>query len=113
MTDNPGSSQGRGWRPDRRQFLEAAALGGLGLRLGTQASGAAGQGPPAGDGAVYLTDLDRCRPASALSTRLKRGTWKKKEEVAAWSAAGEPPILPTATRLRKLGAWELTLETPG
>ena len=36
-----------------------------------------------------------------------------KEEVAAWSAAGEPPILPTATRLRKLGEWELTLETPG
>jgi hypothetical protein len=36
-----------------------------------------------------------------------------KEEVAAWSAAGEPPILPSATRLRKLGEWELTLETPG
>ena len=76
MIDNHASSQGRGWRPNRRQFLEAAALAGLSLPLRTQASGAAGQGPASGGGAVYLTDLDRCRPASALSTRLKRGTWK-------------------------------------
>ena len=79
MIDNPGSSQGRGWRPNRRRFLEAAALAGLSLRFRTQASGAAGQGPPTREGAVYLTDLDRCRPASALSTRLKRGTWKTLE----------------------------------
>ncbi len=76
MIDTAGSSQERGWRPNRRQFLEAAALAGLSLRIRMQASGAAGQGPPTRDGAVHLTDLDRCRPASALSTRLKRGTWK-------------------------------------
>ena len=79
MIESPGSSQGRGWRLNRRQFLEAAALAGLSLRFRTQAAGAAGQGPPTREGAVYLTDLDRCRPASALSTRLKRGTWKTLE----------------------------------
>lgn len=79
MTDNHGRSQGRGWRPNRRQFLEAAALAGLTLRFPTQASGAAAEAPTTGDGALYLTDLDRCRPASALSTRLKRGTWKTLE----------------------------------
>jgi hypothetical protein len=79
MIDNHGSSQGQGWRPNRRQFLETAALAGLGLQFGTQASAAAGQAAPTRDGAVHLTDLDRCRPASALSTRLKRGTWKTLE----------------------------------
>ena len=79
MMDNNGNSQRRGWRPNRRQFLEAAALAGLGLRVRTQASEAAEGGRLTGDGAVYLTDLDRCRPASALSTRLKRGTWKTLE----------------------------------
>ena len=76
MIENHESSQGRGWRPTRRRFLEAAALAGFGLRFRTQASAAADQAAPTRDRAVYLTDLDRCRPASALSTRLKRGTWK-------------------------------------
>ncbi len=79
MIDNHGSFRGQGWRPNRRQFLEAAALAGLSLPLRTQASSGAGQAPATRDGAVYLTDLDRCRPASALSTRLKRGTWKTLE----------------------------------
>ena len=79
MTDNHGGSQGRGWRPNRRQFLETAALAGLSLPFQTRVSGAVGQGPATRDGAVYLTDLDRCRPASALSTRLRRGAWKMVE----------------------------------
>ena len=79
MIDNHGSSRGRGWRPNRRQFLETAALAGLTLPFQTRVSGAVGQGPATRDGAVYLTDLDRCRPASALSTRLRRGAWKMVE----------------------------------
>ncbi len=79
MTDKHGSSQGRGWRPNRRQFLETAALAGLSLPFQTRVSGAVGQGPATRDGADYLTDLDRCRPASALSTKLRGGAWKMVE----------------------------------
>lgn len=79
MIEHHKGSQRQGWRPDRRQFLEAAALAGLSLPLQAQASKGAGQAPATRDGAVYLTDLGRCRPASALSTRLKRGTWKTLE----------------------------------
>ena len=36
-----------------------------------------------------------------------------RKEVARWITAGEPAIVPAATRLHHLGGWDLTLETPG
>ena len=51
MTDNHGSSQRRGWRPNRRQFLETAALAGLTLPFQTRVSGAVrSRGRPLGTG---------------------------------------------------------------
>ncbi len=102
MTDNHGSSQRRGWRPNRRQFLETAALAGLSLRFRTQASGAVGQGPATRDGAVYLTDLDRCRPASALSTQLRRGAETDDWEPCWWRwrrRRSRPHLRPEPQRL--------------
>lgn len=36
-----------------------------------------------------------------------------REEVSAWMASGQRPILPSAVRLRRLGKWDLSVETPG
>ena len=76
MTNNYGSSEGAVWRPNRRQFLETAALAGLYLRVQPQGLGATSPGPTTRDGAVYLSDLDQCRPSSALSRHLRGGSWK-------------------------------------
>ena len=36
-----------------------------------------------------------------------------REEIDAWISAGAPPIIPTTTKLRRLGPWHLDLVTPG
>jgi len=60
----------------RRQFLQAAAslpavgaLGGFGLSLGQAPASYTGK-------AVYLSDLGRCEPASALSRKPRRHHWR-------------------------------------
>ena len=35
------------------------------------------------------------------------------EEVAAWMARGQPSLAPKAVRLKKIGIWDLRMETPG
>ena len=35
------------------------------------------------------------------------------EEVAAWMARGQPSLAPKAVRLKKVGIWDLRMETPG
>ncbi|MSO21697.1 MAG: hypothetical protein EXQ58_00275 [Acidobacteria bacterium] len=36
-----------------------------------------------------------------------------REEVSAWMAAGQPSVVPSSVRLRRLGKWDLNVETPG
>ena len=52
----------------------------------------------------FWDGIVRVRDAARLGHR---------EEIDAWIAAGAPPILPTATMLRRLGPWHLDLVTPG
>lgn len=47
----------------RRTFLQTAGAVAL-------------QAQTASDGAIYLTDLDRCQPAAALSAKSARGRWR-------------------------------------
>ena len=64
----------------RRNFLAAAGLVGMatGMQAGRVQSGQSGrnQGPGSAGRAIYLTDLDQCRPSAALSQRSKRGAWR-------------------------------------
>ena len=52
----------------------------------------------------FWDGLNRVRKVPRLGHR---------EEVAAWMTAGQPARLPSAVRLRKLGTWDLRIETPG
>ncbi len=52
----------------------------------------------------FWDGIGRVRKASRLGHQ---------KEVTDWIKDGGPPIVPTATRLRKLGKWDLSTETPG
>ena len=52
----------------------------------------------------FWDGIERVRKASRLGHQ---------QEVSDWIEAGEPAITPTATRLQKLGDWDLKTETPG
>jgi len=53
---------------------------------------------------LFWDGVERVRKASRIGHR---------QEVTDWIENGEPPIISTATRLRKLGKWDLSTETPG
>ena len=64
---------------DRREFLQAAALASSAVTMGAgheplQAGSASPAAPTAQ--ALYLTDLDRCQPQSALSRKPLPGHWR-------------------------------------
>ena len=52
----------------------------------------------------FWDGLDRVRADLRLGHR---------EEIADWTASGEPALKPSAVRLHKLGKWDLRIETPG
>jgi hypothetical protein len=59
-------------------------------------------------GAEYLFFWDGGERARFEAPRLGH-----REEIAAWVAAGEPPLARPAIRVRKLGGWDFRLDTPG
>ncbi len=59
---------------NRRQFLAVSVLAGASPPL--RSGAALGRLAPAADQSVYLSDLDRCRPSSALSRRWEHHTWR-------------------------------------
>ena len=52
----------------------------------------------------FWDGIERVRKASRLGHR---------QEITDWIESGEPPIVPNAIRLRKLGEWDFRTETPG
>ena len=63
----------------RREFLQAAAMAsGASVALSSLKAGPAmsAAGPSESGEAIYLTDLGRCRPASALSRKPGRNRWR-------------------------------------
>ena len=63
----------------RREFLQAAAMvSGASAALSSLKAGPAMSeaGPSESGEAIYLTDLGRCRPASALSRKPRRNRWR-------------------------------------
>ena len=63
----------------RREFLQAAALvSGASVALSSleAAPAMSAAGPSESGEAIYLTDLGRCRPASALSRQPRRNRWR-------------------------------------
>ena len=64
---------------DRRQFLKTAgaAYGGIAMSPGRDTSEAASPAPESGSAeAIYLTDLERCQPQSALARKPMRNRWR-------------------------------------
>ena len=61
------------------------------------------------DQAIYLTHLDQCRPASALSPDPRPRTWR----VAAYETEILSGLVPASAPLRQLGDYDLTYQTPG
>ena len=59
---------------NRRQFLTVSALAGASAPF--RAGASRGSPSPAPGKSVYLSDLDRCRPSSALSRRWEHQTWR-------------------------------------
>ena len=64
--------QSRGF--NRRQFLAVSAAAGAAVPIKLGAGRA--ELAPTGDKAVYLSDLDHCSPASALSRLWQQNTWR-------------------------------------
>ena len=63
----------------RREFLQAAAMvSGASVALSSLTAGPAmsAAGPSESGEAIYLTDLGRCRPDSALSRKPRRNRWR-------------------------------------
>jgi len=52
----------------------------------------------------FWDGIERVRKVSRLGHQ---------QEITDWVVDGHPPIVPTATRLRTLGKWDLSTETPG
>jgi hypothetical protein len=52
----------------------------------------------------FWDGIERARKASRIGHQ---------QEVTDWIENGQPPIVPAATRLRKLGKWDMSTETPG
>ena len=75
---NSQEAPGRG-TVGRRQFLQAAAMvSGASAALSSLRAappGSAAASSESGE-AIYLTDLGRCRPASALSRKPRRNRWR-------------------------------------
>lgn len=61
---------------NRRKFLKATTVGGIGFQISKKLLGLERSHSLSDEKVLYLTDLDRCLPVSALSKRAKNGTWR-------------------------------------
>jgi hypothetical protein len=60
----------------RRQFLQTAGSLPALAALGVSAGPASGEGTASAQKPIYLSDLSRCQPVSALSRKPKRHHWR-------------------------------------
>jgi len=62
---------------------------------------------------LYRSGVERFFFWDGIGRVRKAARLGHQQEITDWIEAGKPPIVPSATRLRKLGKWDLSTETPG